>query len=772
MKKYLNLLLLFIFTITLVSAQEQKEESTPPKQDNEKSEQALLNSRGDDGVKRMDMGLPQQTADGFGRTLLMEDGLPVLMEYPSMSPLQFTQMGLNIAGADIYRDGEALVMGGNVGFVIDVKNRKPTRKFTGRARVSVTDYGRYQGMVLLSDQIGKGWGYSFDATGTMDKLQYEIPFTDNYQKDLMGRLVLEKKWKKSNLRLTLRHKTGTNYATGNPKSVFMYGSDEKASQYKDVELGKDVLIPSDPNYKIYDVLSGEEKTINLADGAENNATMIDLGYDLNLENNWKLSTDVRYSYIETVLNAFQNYEYPKTQDEFKNDFAANDPNLHPSLIGLSYASDGRDLADDAYLASAVLYNLDPYTLSQHMVNVKLAKKNKKHDFVAGLSSFTQSVSDRKGGQSIVVTDIAKNMERVDIFIDHPQYGRVRDLTDNGILRANARMVYISGSKTRSALYANERYSVNDKLKLIGGIRLERVAYNVDRMMDRKTITNSAGNEVTVLDNKFNTKDNFTDLYANLGVTYKFSNRFDVFASAARGVERLKLNELNDEDESIKLGDKTEIQMATIGANFGGKNWAISSSVNYIRQNGLYERIVTAGLDRTDRDKYDIQTIGWRNQFMIKPFKGFTFNAVATIQNPQRKGLRFVDEELGIDVDYDGTMPAGISEVILDINPTYTFNKNKTSVWGTLRYFSKTTVTNSNDFYLAPTTELFGGIKHKINKKLSMELTGTNLLNTVLTTSELVGRYNAEKGVDELYGRPQMSSLMLARTFKLTVNYKF
>ena len=80
-------------------------------------EKNFLNAREDEGVKRMNIGLPDKALNGFGRTMLYEDGVPVLMEYAYQTPLMYSFMGLNIGETEIYRDGEALIIGGNTGYI-------------------------------------------------------------------------------------------------------------------------------------------------------------------------------------------------------------------------------------------------------------------------------------------------------------------------------------------------------------------------------------------------------------------------------------------------------------------------------------------------------------------------------------------------------------------------------------------------------------------------------------------------------------------------------
>ena len=101
------------------------------KADSLAQEKNFLNSRGDEGVKRMNIGLPDKAQNGFGRTMLYEDGVPVLMEYAYQTPLMYSFMGLNVGETEIYRDGEALIIGGNTGYIINMDNRNPFPEFSG-----------------------------------------------------------------------------------------------------------------------------------------------------------------------------------------------------------------------------------------------------------------------------------------------------------------------------------------------------------------------------------------------------------------------------------------------------------------------------------------------------------------------------------------------------------------------------------------------------------------------------------------------------------------
>lgn len=89
--------------------------------------------------------------------------------------------------------------------------------------------------------------------------------------------------------------------------------------------------------------------------------------------------------------------------------------------------------------------------------------------------------------------------------------------------------------------------------------------------------------------------------------------------------------------------------------------------------------------------YDIETIGWTTDAVVKPFKGFDFHFLFTYQSPKYKkyetGVTFSDGTTS-GINATGNIVTEIPKVLIELDPSYNITKDL-KVWASFRYFSKT-----------------------------------------------------------------------------------
>ena len=128
--------------------------------------------------------------------------------------------------------------------------------------------------------------------------------------------------------------------------------------------------------------------------------------------------------------------------------------------------------------------------------------------------------------------------------------------------------------------------------------------------------------------------------------------------------------------------------------------------------------------------YDIETIGWTTDAVVKPFKGFDFHFLFTYQSPKYKkyetGVTFSDGTTS-GINATGNIVTEIPKVLIELDPSYNITKDL-KVWASFRYFSKTYANIKNAYYFNGRWETFGGINWNVNKHLSLSGTVINFLN--------------------------------------------
>lgn len=127
--------------------------------------------------------------------------------------------------------------------------------------------------------------------------------------------------------------------------------------------------------------------------------------------------------------------------------------------------------------------------------------------------------------------------------------------------------------------------------------------------------------------------------------------------------------------------------------------------------------------------YDIQTMGWTTDIVVTPFKGFMFHGLLTIQNPKYKNFVMTptfSDGTSLTYDFSDKITTGVSKTIVELDPSYSFDKFR--IWASIRYQSKQYINKTNSLYFNGRWETFGGIDYKVNDMFSLSANFINILN--------------------------------------------
>ena len=152
--------------------------------------------------------------------------------------------------------------------------------------------------------------------------------------------------------------------------------------------------------------------------------------------------------------------------------------------------------------------------------------------------------------------------------------------------------------------------------------------------------------------------------------------------------------------------------------------------------------------------YDIGTLGITGD-ATATFGGFSMHVLATYQGPKYRNfsvpLTFSDGSTEV-LDYTGNYVTGMSKVLLELDPSYRFGDWR--LWFSGRYYSRQYASLVNNVYFDGHWETFAGVDWEASKKLSLQLSVTNLFgqtgangsiaaaNTITDDSLLKGYYTA------------------------------
>ena len=124
-----------------------------------------------------------------------------------------------------------------------------------------------------------------------------------------------------------------------------------------------------------------------------------------------------------------------------------------------------------------------------------------------------------------------------------------------------------------------------------------------------------------------------------------------------------------------------------------------------------------------------KTMGWTTDIVVTPFKGFNFHCLFTLQDPKYKNFtinaQFADGTSKT-YDFNDKTTTGVSKIILELDPSYSFDKFR--IWASFRYQSKQYINKTNSLYFNGRWESFGGVDYNMNKYVGFSVGFINFLN--------------------------------------------
>ena len=246
--------------------------------------------------------------------------------------------------------------------------------------------------------------------------------------------------------------------------------------------------------------------------------------------------------------------------------------------------------------------------------------------------------------------------------------------------------------------------------------------------------------------------NWLNMAFTAAATYKMTKQFGFTADFTYNTQRPNMS--NFAPAEMPNVDKITIPLGRAGIYFNNDWISLTSLFSYIAKTNNNS---TLNLINPNNDKdikaaalsYDIETIGWTTDAVVKPFKGFDFHFLFTYQSPKYKkyetGVTFSDGTTS-GINATGNIVTEIPKVLIELDPSYNITKDL-KVWASFRYFSKTYANIKNAYYFNGRWETFGGINWNVNKHLSLSGTVINFLNQTgakgsISGAELVDKENA------------------------------
>ena len=726
-KKVLCLSILLVSLISMpgkqLFAQEKVASDTigTPKEGLKNDRNVMLNASNNTGPRNVNIGLPASV----GGTTVLENGLPVVYFFWPEFPTKAWRTDAMTNGFQLLDLGQTAINVGDVGFSVGTFDNLGTSEFQGTGSFNSNHYGLLRNSLNVSGPINKkGLKFSLGMYSNLDPGTFK-PNGGVYRyysdKTQMYKAALSQDYKLSWVTGT----TSVLYKYTNSKDImiknspFIYRTDGKVEELDNFKLGRDSYYEESGRISLIDAFTGNQKTRDVLNDYGSRSNTIDFISKNTLNNGLNVNLIMRYHAARSGIYIPYNIGIDAAGDRASN-------------VKYEY-EDGTPYIGDA---QGVFILATPRTpIRSFTSQFEVGKKSGNHDWKVGIQEWYYNIDKFTTETTQYYQEVAANPRKLRRYNYDGSSWVPEGVTHNsssGNYNDNLALEYHNGHENKHAFYAIDKWDVIPQLTLTGGIRLEYHTVRGDRL-DRSQMDPGTGLPYTTINGpKIKIDDNWFKKAFTLNAVYKITDKFGLLGEA-------NYNEQGGQLESYSSGadpelKKSKIPEAGFGLYYNHPLVSLVSKATYINRDEYRSTVNFSNPNNPSQIErpmthYDIETIGWTTDAIIKPFKGFDLHLLLTIQSPKYKNfagdVKFADGTVS-SYDFSDKIVTGISKVLIEVDPSYTWNDLR--VWASARYFSKEYMNKPNTLHFASRWETFAGASYKVNKHFDVNCTFVNLFN--------------------------------------------
>lgn len=696
-KKYLFPFFACSISILPLMAQTEIKKDTVPSTKEVKNRNVMLNASNDDRPREISIGLPTSSA-----TIFVNGLLESYYNWPCY-PYNSWKGGSSYEYTSLMSLGETALRSGNVTYAVNSMSREGSDKFKGLLNYTVNHFGKQTFDLNISGPIKNGWAYTIGAYQNFDPGSNKNDYADNQDRTQIYIVGLTKRWNADKGKISLLYKYHKNNSLRDNSGPFIYNGDGSVTSYQGFNLGIDSYTPTNGILQYMDVKTGELVSTTMKDGNEEYGHQVYFLYNYTFDNEMKLAIHSKYKNSDALITnrslsgidevtASQNYTY-------------EDGTSYSGLVQNRYVMHYEGFAKD------------------WLTNVELTKKSGNHFWRIGL--------DESLNYSSIATSTA-NMAQ-----EAKKDPKMLLLNKDYYWTFNTGAEYYDGHENKLALYATDDWNVTSRWWLSGGLRFEYynikgdAAINIDDRTNNSRVENFnlKADGVTITPYK----KNFLNMAATLNTRYSLFKGFGLIGEYVFNRQRPRLENFGGADYPNL--NPVDIHLARAGVFYNNKWMQLVSQFFYVSQSNNKSRSTFSkqvnGISETVTEaiNYNIETFGWTTDVILKPFNGFNFHGLFTMQSPLYKDFvinpTFSD---GSDEyhNFNNKTVTSISNIIVELDPSYTWNDWR--IWTSIRYQSKQYINNTNSLYFNGRWETFAGIDYRLNKYVTLSGNVINFLN--------------------------------------------
>jgi outer membrane receptor protein involved in Fe transport len=689
---------------------------------------------------------------------IQEDGLPVLLfgDISFATADIFTRFDGNVAKIEAIRGGSASILatnspGGIINFISKTGKTEGGRITTG---VGI-DYNNFRTDFDYGAKIGDGLYFH---TGGFYRLgegvrktgftannggQFKFNITKEFEN---GSVTIYTKFLNDKAAAYMPMPVQVSGTNSNPIWGSIPGFDATNGALQSIYLNHNVGLG--PN--------GELRRAAVADGMHPVSKSIGISANFNLENNWKISENGRFSSNNGGFIA------PFPAEVGSATSIANSFGVGSSL---TYADNGAAFnSPNGLVARIHMFDTQLNNFNNFMNDLKVTKKFDNVSITAGYFKSFQNIS-----MSWLWNSYLQEVSDTNPRLLNVTNGSGTLLSENGLYAygtpawGNLARNYDTQYNV-SAPYANISVEATDELSIEAGLRYDSgkvsgsfaggtsSAYDIN---NNGTISPAESNVFAVnTSNETAVNYDYNYLSYSVGANYLLASNQSVFARVSRGAsakaDRILFSGLNYLD-----GDKINALDFLTQAEVGFKQ---KFSKGYV-----YATLFQAKTDEQGGFEATTQSIIKNNYKSLGLELETAYNATKDLN--LRGGLTYTKAEITSGTN-DGNEPRRQPKLMYSFIPSYKFGKKSNSLGLSFIGQSKAFAQDDNKLVMNGFMVVNGFVDFAITKGLSLNLSGNNLFNTLAITETEEGSIT-ENTVNYVRARP-----LPGRSISMAVSYKF
>lgn len=728
----------------------------------ESNRNVMLNAASANGPREISIGLPG------GDVNVLENGLPVVYNSNPHNVNTHWRGDSSLEHTGLLKISETAITTGNIGYAVNSFTQlglNGEKKFNGVLNYATNHFGKQQFDFNLNGSIGKGWFYSGSVYQNFDPGSFKLRFAQDQDRTQIYKFALSKLYNEGRGQLSvIYHYSNSHWLSNATTSApFIYVGDGSVKEIPGFSLGTSSYLPNVSDIIYMDMRTGEVKKTSLYDATASRGNQWTILHRYKWDNGMEWKVNMKYDHAQGSYL----YQTPMSIVE------------KTATDGYSIKEQDGSLTPYAGHVQSRMSCFNRGKIDELFFTTELSRKYRNMTWRVGLNEWYYDV------------DYASNTTMYDHTVEeYPQmlYGSNTNEvhyygnTPYYNLNQNA-SEYYKGHENKLALYATHDWDITDKLNIYYGARFEyqRLAGENAAVTDANgnyigrfanyhlggtavPVTDAGDNVYYEIGNaatpgavKIAPRDfsyDWLNMAFTAAATYKLTKQFGFTADFTYNTQRPNMS--NFSPAELPNVDKITIPLGRAGIYFNTDWISLTSLFTYIAKTNNNSTLNLINPNKESEVKaaalsYDIETIGWTTDAVIKPFKGFDFHFLFTYQSPKYKkyetGVTFADGSVST-INATGNVVTEIPKVLIELDPSYHITKDL-KIWASFRYFSKTYANINNAYYFNGRWETFGGVNWNVNKHLSLSGTVINFLNQTgakgsISGAELVEKKDADK----------------------------